>query len=248
MDDTHGPRWTPDVQGFPVLGSLTPAEKDRSDRAVQSCAVVVDKDSEMDPLCRSEGGGSHRAHLGRLIKAPRWRMRPAGNGGSARRMTPAGRNDARKKSAVRPISAEAVEFSPAPEWNERVGWKTKSSRTAGISPTAVVEPPYQQQGGGWLMPTEGEDVMKISAVRPLSVEAVEFSPASATEQHIRSGRKTMSSGTSGSSGSSPTEVVEPPYQQRGGGGEIYGDSGGSQAALDGQRGKALSPSQWAVCC
>ena len=32
-DDTHGPRWTPDVQGFPVLGSLTPAEKDRRDRA-----------------------------------------------------------------------------------------------------------------------------------------------------------------------------------------------------------------------
>ena len=26
-DDTHGPRWTPDVHGFPVLGSLTPAEK-----------------------------------------------------------------------------------------------------------------------------------------------------------------------------------------------------------------------------
>ena len=57
------------------------------------------------------------------------------------------------------------------------------------------------------MLTEGEDVMKISAVRPLSVEAVEFTPASATEQHIHSGRRTMSSGTGGSS---PTEVVEPP--------------------------------------
>ena len=114
QDDTHGPLWTPDVQGSPVLGSLTPAEKDRRDRAVQSCAAVVDKDSIMDPLCRPEWDGSHRAPLGRLIKAPRWRMRPAGAGGSARRVTPAGRNDARNKSAIRPLSAEAVEFSPAP--------------------------------------------------------------------------------------------------------------------------------------
>ena len=70
------------MQGFPVLGSLAPAEKDRGDRAVQSCAAVMDKDSELDPLCRPEGGGSHRAPLGRLIKAPRRRMRPAGNGGT----------------------------------------------------------------------------------------------------------------------------------------------------------------------
>ena len=87
--------------------------------------------------------------------------------------------------------------------------------------------------------------MKISAIRPLSVEAVEFTPA-ATEQRIRSGRKTMSSGTGASSS---TEVVEPPLSTAGGGGgEVHGGSGGSQAALDGQRGKALSPSQWAACC
>ena len=69
-DDTHGPRWTPDVQGFPVLGSLTPAEKDRRDRAVQSRAAVVDKDSKVDPLCRPEWDGSHRAPLGRWERAP----------------------------------------------------------------------------------------------------------------------------------------------------------------------------------
>ena len=77
-DDTHGPRWT---QGFPVLGSFTPAEKDRRDHAVQSHAAVVDKDSKMDALCRPEWDGSHRAPLGRLIKAPRWRMRPTGTVG-----------------------------------------------------------------------------------------------------------------------------------------------------------------------
>ena len=64
--DPDGPRMC-----FPVLGSLTPAEKERRDRAVHSCAAVVDKDSELDPLCQPEGGGSHRASLGRLIKAPR---------------------------------------------------------------------------------------------------------------------------------------------------------------------------------
>ena len=40
-DGTHGPRWTPDAQGFPVLGSLTPAEKDRRDRAVPDCASAM---------------------------------------------------------------------------------------------------------------------------------------------------------------------------------------------------------------
>ena len=106
----------------------------------------------MDPLCRPEWDGSHRAPLGRLIKAPRGRMRPARDGGSARRVTPAGRNDARKKSAIRPLSVEVEEFSPAPapEQNARSGWKTMSSRTGGISLTVVVEPPppYQQRGGG----------------------------------------------------------------------------------------------------
>ena len=212
-DDTHGPRWTPDVQGFPVLGSLTPAEKDRRDRAVQNCAAVVDKDSELDPLCRPEGGGSHQAPLGRLIKAPRRRMRPAGNGGSTRRMTSARGNDTGKRSAARPISAEAVEFSPAPAQarNKQAGRKTKSSRTGGISPTAVVEPSLPTAGGGGAMSTGGEEVMKISAGRPLSAEVVEFSSAPATEQQRRSGRKTMSSGTGGSS---PTSS---PYPKRGGG-------------------------------
>ena len=60
-DDNHGPRWIPDVQGFPVLESLTP---DRRDRAVQNCAAVVDEDSEVDPLCRPEGDGSHQAPRG----------------------------------------------------------------------------------------------------------------------------------------------------------------------------------------
>ena len=82
-------------------------------------------------------------------------------------------------------------------------------------PTAVAEPPLLEAGrGGGVMSTGGEDVMKISAVRPLSVEAVEFTPAPATREDGRPGRKTMSSGTGRSS---PTKVVELPLSKAGGG-------------------------------
>ena len=71
-DDTHGPRWTPDAHGFPVLGSLTPAEKDRHDRAVPDRAsAVVETNSNLDPLWCSEWDGSHQAPLGRIVRAPR---------------------------------------------------------------------------------------------------------------------------------------------------------------------------------
>ena len=47
-DDAHGPRWTPDKHGFPVLGSLTPAEKNRRDHAIPGCAsVVVEQNSKL---------------------------------------------------------------------------------------------------------------------------------------------------------------------------------------------------------
>ena len=149
-DDTYGPGWTSDVQSFPVLGSLTPAEKDRRDRAIQKCAAVVDKDAELDPLCRPEGGGSHWAPLVRLTKTPRRQMRPAGNGELTRRMTSARRNNAGMRSAALHILVEVVDFSPAPAqaWNEEAGRKTKSSRTGGIGPMAVVKPPLPTAGGG----------------------------------------------------------------------------------------------------
>ena len=46
-----------------------------------------------------------------------------------------------------------------------------------------------------------------SAVRPLSVEAVEFSPALVPEKNVMSGRKTMSSGAGGVA---PVVVADPP--------------------------------------
>ena len=67
-----------------------------------------------------------------------------------------------------------------------------------------------------VMSTGGEEVRKLSAGRPLSAEAVEFSPAPAREQHRRQGRRTMPIGTSGIN---PTQVAELPLSKVGGGGQ-----------------------------
>ena len=56
-------------------------------------------------------------------------------------------------------------------------------------------------------PVRGNDVKGRSAVRPLLVEAVEFSPALVPEKNLISGRKTMSSGAGGVA---PAVVADPP--------------------------------------
>ena len=105
--------------------------------------AMVDKNSNLDPLWRPEWDGSHQAPLGRFVKAPRRRMRPAGNSGSARRVTPGRGTDAMRRSAIQPLSVEAVGFSPAlaPEQNLLSGRKTMSSGAGGVVPTVVAEPP-----------------------------------------------------------------------------------------------------------
>ena len=90
---------------LPNLGESHSGRKDCRDRAMPNSApAVVDKNSNSDPLCRPEWDGSHRAPVGRWVKAPRRRMRPAGDSGSARRVTPARGHDAMRRSAVRPLS------------------------------------------------------------------------------------------------------------------------------------------------
>ena len=50
----------PGCTWLPHLGSLTPAEKDRRDRAVLDRALaMVDRNSNLDPLECPEGDGSH---------------------------------------------------------------------------------------------------------------------------------------------------------------------------------------------
>ena len=142
-DDTHGPRWTPDVHGFPHLGSLNPAEKARRDRAVLDHApAMVDRNSNLDPIECPEGDESHPAPLGRSVKTPRQPMRPAGNSGSARRGTPDRRNYTMRRSSVRPLSVEAVELSLAlaPEQ------KLENRRSSSVGSRRA--PPTDSGGGG----------------------------------------------------------------------------------------------------
>ena len=133
-------------------------------------------------------------------------------------MTSPKRNNAEMRSAARHTLAEVVDFSPAPAQarNEEAGRKTKSSRTGGIGPTAVVKPPLSTGGGGGggVMSTGGEEARNLSAGMPQSAE---FSPAPASEQHRQAGRRTMPIGTSGIK---PTQVEKLPLSKAGGGGGV----------------------------
>ena len=61
-----------------------------------------------------------------------------------------GGEEVRKLSAGMPLSAEAVEFSPAParEQHRQVGRRTMPIGTSGIKPTQVEELPLSKAGGG----------------------------------------------------------------------------------------------------
>ena len=113
----------------------------------------MEQNANLDPLWRPERDESHRAPLGRNVRAPRRGMRPAGISGPARRVAPVRGNDAKGRSAVRPLSVEAVEFSPVlvPEKNLISGRKTMSSRAGGVIPAVVADPPpppRTDSGGG----------------------------------------------------------------------------------------------------
>ena len=54
---THRVRWTPNAQGFPALGSLTPAEEKRRNRSVpDSSKMVVARNTTIEPISPSELG------------------------------------------------------------------------------------------------------------------------------------------------------------------------------------------------
>ena len=99
-DGTQRPRWTPNAQpGFPVLGSLTPAEEKRRDRAIPDSGTgVVEWNLTLESISHSEWDGGHRAPLGCNAGVPRRGMRPAGISGPARRMAPVGVRDVKGRS------------------------------------------------------------------------------------------------------------------------------------------------------
>ena len=148
------------MYSFPVLGSLTPAEKDRRDRVVPDRAsAVVEKIQTWTRSGAQSGMGAIRLLWG-IVRAPRRRMRPAGNSG----VTPGKGNNATRRSAVRPLSVEAVEFSPAlaPEQNLLSGRQTMSSGAGGVVPMVVAGPPVPTEGGGATFTAAAEVHMSAS--------------------------------------------------------------------------------------
>ena len=120
-----------------------------------------------------------RIVLQRNVRAPRRGMRPAGISGPARRVASVRGNDAKGRSAVRPLSVEAVEFSPAlvPENNLISGWKTMSSGAGGVVPAVVVDPPVPTAAG-----VTFSAVVEIHVLASASDE--DSLVAQASEQHI----------------------------------------------------------------
>ena len=126
-------------------------------------------------------------------------MLPAGNGGSTRRMTSAKRKDAGKRSATRPILAEAVEQN----------WRNKSHGSCGT--------PLTDSGGGGgggdvnRRRGSNEDIRRTASIGrgggDLSGTGDRTAEMIWTEDHA-----------SGTGGSSPTDDVELPLSKAGGGG------------------------------
>ena len=147
---THGARWTPNAQGFPALGSLTPDEEKRRDHSVLECSdVVVARDTTMVPPLPSELGRGRMAPLGRNVGILQRGMRQAGVIGPARQVAPVGVQNVKRKSAVRPLSAEVVEFSPTMGHKIDVitGQETVSSGAGGVAPAVVAEVPVLTGAG-----------------------------------------------------------------------------------------------------
>ena len=147
---TRRARWTPNAQGFLALGSLTPAEEKRRERSVpDSSSKVVARDTTMVPTSPLEMGGGQVVPLGCSVGVSQRGMRPAGEVGPSRQEAPVGVLDVRGNSAVRPLSAEAVEFSPTlgPRTGVTAGLVNMSSRAGIVAPAVVADFPVPAGAG-----------------------------------------------------------------------------------------------------
>ena len=102
----------------------------------------------MEPSSPSELGRGRMATLGCNVGVPQRGMQPAGVIGPARQVAPVGVLDVMRKSAVRPLSVEAVEFSPTLGSMIYVtaGRETVSSGAGGVAPAVVANVPVP---AGW---------------------------------------------------------------------------------------------------
>ena len=76
-------------------------------------------------------------------------MGPAGVSGPAQHVVLVGVRNVKGRSAVRPLSVEAVEFSPTldPERNVMSGQKAMSSGASGVAPAIVADVPVPTEAG-----------------------------------------------------------------------------------------------------
>ena len=118
----------------------------------------------MEPSSPSELGRGRMAPLGCNVGVPQWGMQPAGVIGRARQVAPVGVVDVKRKSAVRPLSVEAVEFSPTlgPKIDVITGWETMSSGAGGVAPAVVADVPVPMGAG-----------VRSSAVAEVHASAIE---------------------------------------------------------------------------
>ena len=95
------------------------------------------------PTSPSEMGRGQVVPLGRSVGVPQRGMRPAGVVGQSRQVSPVGVLDVKGNSAIRPLSAEAIEFSPTPgpRTDVRAGRENLSSRAGGVAPAVVADFP-----------------------------------------------------------------------------------------------------------
>ena len=103
----------------------------------------------MESISRLERDGGHMAPLGRNEGVPRRGMRLAGVSGPAQQMAPVGVRNVKGSSAIRPLSVEAVEFSPTldPEMKVMSGQKSVSSGAGGVAPALVADVPVPTEAG-----------------------------------------------------------------------------------------------------
>ena len=103
----------------------------------------------MESISRSERDGGRMAPLGRNKGVSRRGMRPAGVSGPPQQVAPVGVRNVKGRSAIRPLSVEAVEFSPTldPERNVMSGQKTVSSGAGRVALAVVADVPAPTEAG-----------------------------------------------------------------------------------------------------
>ena len=93
-------------------------------------------------------------------------MRPAGVSGPAQHVVLVGVRDVKGRSAVWPLSVEAVEFSPTldPEMKVMSGQKAMSSGASGVAPAIVADVPVPTEAGVTFSAVIEDDILVVQAV------------------------------------------------------------------------------------